>query len=129
MRWNSVARNRERWDGDGSSAELIARAQADLDAVGVTTGVRTKLVEAGIGEIGMTWKREEDAWETRVMPWEFVLVLATREERRGRLLTVWRHLDAFAPTEPLMTGPTASLLFVDSAPGALKPLVSFQAER
>lgn len=129
MRWNSVARNRERWDGDGSSAELIVRAQADLAAIGLTDGVRAKLVEAGLAEVGMNWTSEEHGWETRVMPWEFVLVLATREERRGRLLTLWRHLDAFVPAESLATTPTRSLLFIESAPGALKPLVSFQAER
>ena len=78
MRWNSVVRNRERWDNDGGSAELEERARLDLDGIGLTEGIQRTLMEAGVGEIGMTWTREEDGWEGRVMPWEFVMSLATR---------------------------------------------------
>jgi hypothetical protein len=129
MRWNSVVRNRERWDGDGSGAELMRRALADLSTIGIDEGVLRVLVESGLGEIGVGWQNEELGWEARVMPWEFVIVLATREMRRGRLLTIWRHLDVSGATMPAQPSAPQRFLFVDSAPGPLKPLVSFQSDR
>jgi len=129
MRWNSVVRNRERWDGEGDSSELQDRARTDLDSIGLTDGIRHTLVEAGIGEVGTVWMREEDGWEARVMPWEFVISLATRNQRDGRLLTIWRHIDAGKPLLPISTVAPSSLLFVDSTPGPLKTQLSFQADQ
>jgi hypothetical protein len=129
MRWNSVVRNRARWDTGVGSGDLEERARMDLAGIGCGDGVRQALCEAGMAEIGTAWTSEEHGWEARVMPWEFVIALATRDLRKGRLLTVWRHLDAGVPAKPLVETPPASLAFIDSTPGALKRQVSFQMDR
>lgn len=63
MRWNSVVRNRERWDNDGGSTQLEERARLDLNSIGLTESIRGILMEIGVGEIGMTWTRDEGGWE------------------------------------------------------------------
>ena len=129
MRWSAVVRNRERWDTADGSAELEKRAQLDLLSIGMTEGALDAIIQAGLAEISMTWTKEEWDWEARVMPWEFVLNLATRQQRDKRILTVWRHLDCGRALWPVEKTPPTTCAFIDNVPTELKTQLQFQLDR
>ncbi len=134
MRWSAVVLNRERWDVDDEAKTLERRAKADLATIGFTEQMLDALVDGGLGEIGVFWQEEQVGWESRVMPWEFVIALATRSERRrkgGRLLTIWRHARRLDPKRQTKqwNGTPNTLLCIDAVPTPLRPHLSFKIDQ
>jgi hypothetical protein len=134
MRWSAVVLNRERWDVDDEAETLERRAKADLATIGFTEHISDALVDGGLGEIGVLWQEEKAGWEARVMPWEFVIALATRSERRSkgsRLLTIWRHARRHNQMGQANQwhGISDTLLFMDAVPKPLHPHLSFRIDQ
>jgi hypothetical protein len=131
MQWTYVVRNRRRWSGrDSLVQEQSIRAQADLrDEFGLTKTDLTDLAAARVAQVIIPYDNEETGWETRVFPWEFVISSATRPFRRGEPLTVLRQLVRSRKVTSQATGAPRSVLYVESAPGALGDEYSFDSER
>lgn len=128
MQWTYVLRNRERWAALPVSAKHQAeRARALLSELGMSDADLHTIATERIVEVAVPFASEEENWEARVFPWEFVLAGATREARHGEALTVMRRL--------VSTGSVGAarvpqrVLYVESMPGKLRDLYNFDTER
>jgi hypothetical protein len=120
--WGYIVVNRQRWATVKSAVEGQARdAQATLKKCEVHEDTLAAIANAGMVEVVV-----HGGAVARGFPWEFLLAAATRAFRAGRPLTVVRQL----PTgrEPIV-GPPLSALYVQSAPGPLADLYSFESEQ
>src|SRR5262249_5983902 len=82
----------------------------------------------GMVEVVVPYEREEEGWEARIFPWEYVLAAATREARRGQPLTVVRRLQT-SSARAVRKPSALRVLYVESAPGQLRQDYSFDTER
>ena len=126
--WNYVVRNRQRYSAE-SQNELRAESQRHLAEMGVSREALEKFAAHGFVEVSIPYTEEASGWEARIMPWESILSLATKQWRRDRRLVVIRRLER-QPTEPptVDIGARGTLLFVASAPGRLAKEFSFENE-
>lgn len=130
MRWSYTLRSRSRWADSQADEEATARAAADfLNRLGADAATLEKVAAAGSVEVDIPWSgREEDGWELRVLPWEYLIAGATRIFRAGRPVTVMRRLCVDRPAPPPF--PKAPhVLFVASEPGLLRGKYKFDSER
>lgn len=125
MRWDYVVRQRHRWSFDvAARRRQTERLQDDLKKIGVTKTHLKRL--HGIVEVAVPDWQHDSHWESRILPWEYVLAAATNAFRGEKPILVVRHL---------MTGRTPrkrsaeSYAIVETAPGALRPHFEFSAER
>jgi hypothetical protein len=127
MRWNYVLRNRERWTALPKFAETQAEDAADtLKQLGLSEQSIEVIAKEQLVEVEIPFSSEEAGWEARIFPWEFILAGATRKARHGNALTVLRHL---AMTSPKSSSTAmGTVLYVESAPGPLRDLYSFETE-
>jgi hypothetical protein len=129
MEWTYVVRNRQRWRSlRESSMRLDARARSFLlDDLKIAEDAIESIATEGAVEVAVAFGDEEDGWEQRIFPWEFVLSAATRTLRRGPL-TVTRQLITKFSGKPAQPS-SAEVLYVESAPGSLSEDYSFTSER
>lgn len=128
MQWTYVVRNRERWSGLPPSAKKQAdRAGELLKRLGLPETAIETIAADRLVEVAIPFRIEADGWEARIFPWEFILAGATREARRGEALTVVRRL-VVPGTRPQPRSPV-KVLYVESAPGKLRDVYSFDTER
>jgi len=124
--WDYVYRHRNRWwDSAAALHELGIRALKLLADLGVFREYLTEIGRAGLVEVRIPFTDEERGWAARILPWEFLLRLATRR----RDLVVIRHLDVSVPGINRMQNAPGKLLFVQSAPGALADMYNFNIEK
>src|ERR1043166_7484750 len=114
------------WPRSRSSFHADAARKLLLD-LGLTDTNIQKIAADRMVEVAVPFESESEGWEARIFPWEFVLAAATREARHGEALTVMRRL-ALPHTTPAARVPT-KLLYVESTPGKLRDLYSFETER
>jgi hypothetical protein len=149
MAWRSIVRNRRRWADAKSSRDeqaqnahkqlldlLSAQAPANetAEANQLTTEERqqqaeekiSQLAKANFIEVSVPFKSEKQGWETRIMPWEYLLAAATKVYRQERPLIVIRHLAR--PSRTVTTVPQ-KVLMIESAPGKVREVYNFEAER
>jgi len=133
VRWSYALRNRERWNTQSDAVREQQQAMGDLAArLGLGPAHLDRIAEVGIVEVDIPWTREEDDWELRIFPWEFLLATATHERRAGgrQPLTVVRRLRRPPPRpRPARAGPPEKWLHVISAPGRLADEYDFGSER
>ena len=123
MGWSYTVRNRRRWVTQQSARDQQARrCAADLAMLGIEI---EKLRGASLIEVSIPYVREQEGWEARIFPWEYVLSAATHSLREGPL-TVVRHLRRPALPVAQFQG---TAVIVESAPGALRQTYSFESER
>jgi len=128
MRWNYVARYRHRWNKSLKARDDLGRQlQEELAGFGLSEGDLRRLAESGIIEVGVPYTDEEQGWEGRILPWEYVLSAATRDFRDGPF-TIVRHLQRKTESRVPSRQSTKKLLLVEFAPGALRESISFGAE-
>jgi hypothetical protein len=128
MRWTYILRNRERWAALPVSAKNQAgRARELLESLGLSDADLQTIASDRIVEVAVPFASETDGWEARIFPWEFVLAGATRDARQGEPLTVMRRL-VMPGKRPLPRVPL-KVLYVESTPGKLRDLYSFDTER
>ena len=126
MKWANVVRNRARWmDNERSAAQQDENARAFLEFLGLTKPQREQIGAAGSVCVAIPYTREDVGWEARILPWEFILPAATRDERSGPLV-VTRSLIHRRPRRAATYG---KVLFVESAPGLLANDWDFEDER
>lgn len=130
--WMYVMRNRSRWAGDEGLKDAVSkRAVKTLQELGIARPVLQQIVAADSRHVELEFsfrdgprsKEEVDAASS--FPWEFVLSCATREEGRSLPLLITRFV-APAAVRPAATG---GQLYVESAPGRIRALYSFESER
>ena len=113
MQWAYVVRSRVRWATDHEAFETVRqKVITDLDSFGLTETRLKQLGEARIIEVDIPFTTEDNGWEFRVLPWEFLLSAGT-----GCPIVVVRRLDCLRPVSyraPRSVGIAASL------PGRLK---------
>src|SRR5262245_33549853 len=128
MEWSYVLLNRKRWAETPAVKEEIAdRSRRLLNELGVGTAALRSMAGAKVVEVEIPWQGEASGWETRLLPWEFLLGSATKKWRGEQGLTVVRWLKTTDRAAP----PSApkKVLYVESAPGELSDLITFDTER
>lgn len=136
MRWQYRMENRERWATLSRSVErLREEAREALGEWGFDRDSLAALAEARIAEVQIpagqiSEDAQDDSWEARIFPWEFILTAATKTVRDGRPLTVVRHLIRPADhPSPLSELNRPQLAIVESSPGPLHDEFDFSRER
>jgi hypothetical protein len=126
MRWSYSLRNRERWN---TRSDAVEQQQRDIRAVAASMGITARhaeqMVGAGLVEVDIPWSSEEQDWELRIFPWEYMLAAVTRGLRGDRPFTVVRRLRV---ERPRGSAPVATWLHVLSAPGRLEQEYDFTSE-
>jgi hypothetical protein len=129
MQWTYIVRNRQRWRGlPDSQVSQAARARAALLGFGLTPADLDAIARDHVVEVVVPFAREDEGWQARIFPWEYVLAAATREARRGEPFTVVRRLEAAAASARRTTA-AQRVLYVESAPGQLREKYDFATER
>lgn len=99
----------------------LKQAREDLGELGVTKAHLDKVRAEGQVEVAIPSSSEE-SWAGSVMPWEFVLRMATATPE----LLIWRHLKSGGAKKRAPAGPK-SLLFVENNPAPFNQF-SFDGE-
>ncbi|MCB1877157.1 MAG: hypothetical protein KDH88_14370 [Chromatiales bacterium] len=124
MDWSYTLAGIRNWLTDEKSRETQAgRAEEHLTLLGVGSDSLDSLAKAGLLEIEIPYREEAEGWEARIMPWEFVLGLALKSRREGRVLPIVRFLQC-EPAPRVLDEAPANVLFMDNAPGPLRDLPS-----
>jgi hypothetical protein len=132
--WMYVLRNRSRWAGDDDYRSALSdRAVKTLCKLGIGEETIRGIVTADWRHVELKFTEPnatngltpEAADSASAFPWEFVLSVATRKMGRSRPWLVTRTLGL--PQAQVTAG--GDLLFLESAPGRLKGLYSFESER
>jgi len=125
--WSYVVRSRGRWQDDQSARKgLIDEALQRFVELGLTTDALAEIAKTGTVEISMPYADVDGGWAARILPWEFLLAEATRNQRDGRPLTVVRHLNSSRAGRP--RGTPSSALLVENAAGPIGRAYSFEEE-
>jgi hypothetical protein len=125
MQWTHVVRNRARWIKTPSLAkQQDTNARALLSQLGISDAERKAIADAGGVRVSIPFTDEQQGWEARILPWEFILSAATRDLRQGPLV-VTRSLLQNHPPRPAAY---RRVLFVESAPGVLGQDWDFEDE-
>jgi hypothetical protein len=85
------------------------------------------VVQVSIHASTSTSTGEDGGWESRLMPWEYLLTAATSKYRSGPLAVV-RYLKMQTDPEPTSMAERRAT-FIDSAPGRLRDTYDFGIER
>ena len=73
VKWAYTVRNRIRWATDaGALRKVTETAVKDLASLGLTGEALQQLSEARLIEVAIPFTKEEEGWELRVLPWEFL---------------------------------------------------------
>jgi len=128
LTWLYSLRNRERWAGRTELLEghrdQIRKAAANY---GMSATVLAQIADAGLVEVSIPFVSEAEGWELRIMPWEYLIATATRDQRGGKGLTVVRHLRT-AHKHAAATRPR-EWTYGEFAVGELREVYDFDTER
>ena len=97
LKWSYSLRNRERW---AWRSDLLEKHSEEIHAVATLCGVDEVILKeiaaVDVVEISIPFTTEDDRWELRIMPWEYVLATAVRDlrDKKADGLTVVRRLRA-----------------------------------
>ena len=97
LKWSYSLRNRERW---AWRSDLLEKHSEEIHAVAALCGldevILKEIAAVDIVEISIPFTSEDDRWELRIMPWEYVLATAVRDlrDKKAEGLTVVRRLRA-----------------------------------
>jgi hypothetical protein len=127
--YNHIVVNRRRWI---SLPEAVERQSADavdfLWALNAHPQLLIGIADAGLVEVVIDSASDPEG-RIRGFPWEFVVAAATRRYRQGRPLTVARRLSPEREAVKVAKDAPVRALYVESAPGRLAGLYSFESER
>ena len=127
MQWSHIVRNRKRWaPGTTSVTQQSERAREVLTkTLGLSEADRNTIAESTSVEVSMPFGSEQEQWEARVLPWEYLLTAGTTDLRNAPL-TVLRRLELKGRRPQLPAKP--AVLYVESAPGRIKEVYDFAEE-
>ncbi|MEO7360925.1 MAG: CHAT domain-containing protein, partial [Gemmatimonadaceae bacterium] len=126
MEWSHIVRNRRRWTRtEQSDNQQSGRAKEFLQFLGISETERRTLATSQRVTVVIPFAGEETAWESRILPWEFLLTAGTKELRTGSLVVSrWLQHDSTTPS----VGSKPSVLFVEGLPKALMDQWDFEDE-
>ncbi len=143
--WHYVMRSRERWISDAALRAVIElRAATHLGEIGIPRQALENFAAQGVVQVSMAEQQplapaasgpspmsaEDSGWESRLIPWEYLLTAATRKFRNGPLVVVrclWPGAGNALPCRAI-PGDKAKGAFIESAPGRLHGLYNFDIE-
>lgn len=127
MQWSHIVRNRKRWaPGESSAAQQQQHARELLrKTLGLSEADRATIAESTSVEVSMAFASEDQHWESRVLPWEYLLTAGTSDLRQAPL-TVLRRLERPGKVPQLPN--KAKVLYVESAPARIKETYDFTEE-
>lgn len=128
MQWALSVRNRRRWSNSSDRIKALADDAAALVVSMIGDEGLKQLALAGFAQVVVPFRNRDSGWESRIMPWEFLLTSATRALRNDRPLIVCRQLAYDQAHGPPSKG-SGVVLYVESQPGALRGAYSFASER
>lgn len=133
--WMYVLRNRSRWSGDDDFRDEISKRAVDaLEKLNVSEKDLKRVIEAEARHIEIEFVEEAPGRMINMdivdaasaFPWEYVLSAATRYLGRSRSIVITRFIDAHLHTSVNVVG--RPYLFVESAPGRLEDVYTFESE-
>lgn len=135
MRWSKQAAQRQQWIGREVDAALTQEnARVAIEESGLTEANLQTLLDADVVQIVIPWSgSEEVAWETRVMPWEFIIHQALRSIDQNRPTPcIVRHLQSPRWSReravPLLRSSDIIALISTPPRGADEKLAAFERE-
>ncbi|MDC8014606.1 CHAT domain-containing protein [Tahibacter soli] len=128
MQWALSVRNRRRWSNSLERVRSLASDAERLVASMLGDDGLAQLAQSEFAQVVVPYHGTDDGWESRIMPWEFLLTSATRTLRNNRPLIVCRQLEYAEPHGP-PPAPGGTVLYVESQPGGLRDAYSFTTER
>ena len=96
---------------------------------GWTEEALADLAGGEVVQVSVPYRTEDEGWETRIFPWEYVIAGATRELRAKRgvqSVLIVRHLEVQRPLR--QRSAPRRLSVVESAPGGLRAQYAFESE-
>ena len=130
LKWAYFVGNRRRWVAGGVDREEQSRRCAkELEQLGINPTMLENLAHAGLVQVSIPYVTEEQGWEARIFPWEYMLTAATKPVRADRPLTVFRHLYKQGVIAPVSPRVPRQLMFIQSAPGELADIYTYESER
>lgn len=127
--YNHIVVNRSRWTSLPDAVERQAGDARDfMWALNAHPNLLIGIADAGLVEVVIDSASDLEG-RVRSFPWEFVVSAATRSYRHGRPLTVARRLLPGQDAVTVDKGAKVHALYVESAPGRLAGLYSFESER
>lgn len=124
--WHYVLRSRRRWIKDPKLRQIIEdRAINHLKAIGIGDAQLSGLAGGKLVEVSIDSSPTSDQWEDRLLPWEYLLSVATRRFRNDDPFLVVRSVASATPAT--MSNNNKGLL-VRSAPGQLHDRYNFETE-
>jgi len=129
MYWEYVLRNRIRWSqNEEASKSIFDRSVKTLEGLGLHEARLKEIAKARVMEIDIPYVTEDEGWELRIFPWEFLLFTATSNDRIGPLIVI-RHVCCAETRSKTQRNPPKSVMVVESAPGPFGEMYSFTSER
>ncbi|HZN33620.1 MAG TPA: CHAT domain-containing protein, partial [Pirellulaceae bacterium] len=128
IRWAYLIRNRTHWNKTKWAA-MRSQLQRQVKSVGFRQADFRKLGECQLIEVEIPFRREEEGWEARVLPWEFVLTNLAEGRSDGLPPIVVRRLKVRGRRRVSQPPAAAKLAYVQSAPGALAAEYDFSKEK
>jgi hypothetical protein len=129
MKWSYIVRNRRRWaDVDELQLQQAERCKELMAQFGLNEKKLAEIVAGGTVEVSIPYVSDRVGWGARVFPWEYMLTAAARLVHSETPLVV-RHLRRPREGPKLRSLRPYKLLLVESAPGKLRFLYTFDAER
>jgi hypothetical protein len=123
-------RSRRRWiDNPKLSDTIEQRAANHLQAIGIGPDQLQNLAGGGLIEVSIdysssTSQTSDQGWEARLLPWEYLLAVATKRFRNDDPFVVVRSIPI--PLQSLSNNKNG--LFIQSAPGRLRGQYNFDIE-
>ncbi len=128
--WLCLIRNRRSWLGTDQSSvqEYEQQAKALLIRLGLPEQNLQDIANAQVIEVTIPFEEEELSWPVRILPWETLLVLATRSLKTDGGFVVVRHLVRSKDVKKTTNRQPKKLLFIQSAPGRFQDIYYFDTE-
>ncbi len=128
VRWSYLIRNRAHWRTE-IGAEMRDLLRQEIRGLGYSTELLKPLGSAALVEVEVPFRTEGENWESRIMPWEFILTrVIPLAPNQPVPLVVRRLRQTRRPAKP-KTDAGQPLVMVESAPGALSKYYTFDRER
>lgn len=134
MKWSYMVGQRDRWRGSRSRLrDLYTEAADDLGTLpvqgrsgGLKAAEMERIAQAAVVEIDAPSSRTDGGWALRVFPWESVIALPAMHRSAPPPVVVRSMGYAGGSRDPSVK--PESVMFVESEPGGLRGMFSFESE-
>ena len=128
VRWSYLIRNRSHWS-QADAAKMSERLRSNVRQLGFTDEELKPFRDARLIEVDVAFRDESVNWESRILPWEFVLARAFPRSPGAPNPVVVRRLRIKSRSASTQHDWSRSLAYIESAPGNLGSEFTFARER